>query len=215
MLYLFSGEDAERKRLAHEKFMKTIPKVAEIFSIGKNDFNPLQIESFYSGPGLFFKTCAVVFSGILENAEAREFILSKLDRMGESENYFIFLEGQLPKTILDDFKKARAELNVFEKEGKREERFNSFLLANALAQKDKLGLWIYFRQAITAGVSLEELIGVLFWKAKDMLLKKNFGKFSEAELQNFAGKLSYLLPEARKDGRDAEAAFEEYLVEAI
>ena len=90
MLYLFSGEDAERKRLAHEKFMKTIPKVAEIFSIRKNDFNLLQIESFYSGPSLFFKTCAVVFSGILENAEAREFILSKLDKIGQSENYFIF-----------------------------------------------------------------------------------------------------------------------------
>jgi len=46
-------------------------------------------------------------------------------------------------------------------------------------------------------------------------LKKNFGKFSEAELQNFAGKLSYLLPEARKDGRDAEAAFEQYLLEVF
>ena len=215
MIFLFSGEGAERKRLAYEKFVKTMPKAAEIFSIGKSDFNPLQIESFYSGPGLFFKTCAVVFSGILESAEAREFILSKLERMGESENYFIFLEGKLPKAVLDAFKKARAELNVFEKEEKGEERFNSFLLANALAQKDKLNLWIYFRQAIEAGVSLEELAGVLFWKAKDMILKRNLGKFKEEELQNFAGKLSYLLPEARRDSRDAEAAMEEFLLEAI
>ena len=215
MIFLFSGEAAAGKRLAYEKFMKTIPKAAEIFSIGKGDFNPLQIESFYSGPGLFFKTCAVVFSGILESAEAREFILSKLERMGESENYFIFLEGKLPKAVLDAFKKARAELNVFEKEEKGEERFNSFLLANALGRGDKLNLWIYFRQAIEAGGSLEELAGVLFWKAKDMLLKRNFGKFSEAELKNFAGKLSYLLPEARREGRDAEAALEQYLLEAI
>ena len=215
MIFLFSGEGAERKRLAYEKFVKTMPKAAEIFSIGKSDFNPLQIESFYSGPGLFFKTCAVVFSGILESAEAREFILSKLERMGESENYFIFLEGKLGKPVLDAFKKARAELNVFEKEEKGEERFNSFLLANALAQKDKLNLWIYFRQAIEAGVSLEELAGVLFWKAKDMILKRNLGKFKEEELQNFAGKLSYLLPEARRDSRDAEAALEQYLLEAI
>ena len=215
MIFLFSGEGAERKRLAYEKFVKTMPKAAEIFSIGKSDFNPLQIESFYSGPGLFFKTCAVVFSGILESAEAREFILSKLERMGESENYFIFLEGKLGKPVLDAFKKARAELNVFEKEEKGEERFNSFLLANALAQKDKLNLWIYFRQAIEAGVSLEELAGVLFWKAKDMILKRNLVKFKEEELQNFAGKLSYLLPEARRDSRDAEAALEQYLLEAI
>lgn len=215
MIYLFSGDDAPRKRLAYEKFLKTIPKNTEIFSIGKSDLNPAQIESLCSGPGLFFKTCAVVFSGVLESAEAREFILSKLPRMGESENCFIFLEGGLPKTTLDDFKKARAEIDVFEKEERAEGRFNSFLLANALGQKDKLGLWIYFRQAILAGVSLEELTGVLFWKAKDMLLKKNFGKLNETELKNFAGKLSYLLPEARKEGRDAEFAMEQYLLEAI
>ena len=48
-----------------------------------------------------------------------------------------------------------------------------------------------------------------------MILKKNFGKFSELELKNFAAKLSYLLPEARKTGLDAESAFEEFLLEAF
>ena len=48
-----------------------------------------------------------------------------------------------------------------------------------------------------------------------MILKKNLGKFKEPELKNFASKLSYLLPEARKRGRDAEAAFEEFLLEAV
>ena len=52
-------------------------------------------------------------------------------------------------------------------------------------------------------------------EAKDMILKRNFGKFSEEELKNIAGRLSYLLPEARRAGRDAEAAFEQYILEAI
>ena len=62
---------------------------------------------------------------------------------------------------------------------------------------------------------MEELVGVLFWKIKDMILKKNFSKFSEAKLKSFAMKLSYLLPEARKKGVDAESAFEKFLLEVF
>ncbi len=97
----------------------------------------------------------------------------------------------------------------------KKERFNSFLLANALGQKDKLNLWIYFRQAMDKDVALEELAGVLFWKAKDMLLKKNHGKFKEGELKTFAAKISFLLPEARRNGKDDESAFEQFLLEAF
>ena len=45
---------------------------------------------------------------------------------------------------------------------------------------------------------MEEIVGILFWKIKDMILKKNFSKFKETEFKNFAARLSYLLPEARK-----------------
>ena len=76
--------------------------------------------------------------------------------------------------------------------------------------KDKLNTWIYFREAVEADVSLEEIVGVLFWKGKDMLLRKNFSKYSGDQLKTFISKLSYLLPEARKKGADAEAAFEKF-----
>ena len=79
----------------------------------------------------------------------------------------------------------------------------------------KFNTWLYFRQAMDLGVVMEEIIGVLFWKIKDMILKKNFGKFSQTELKTFASRLSYLLPEARKAGRDAESAFEQFLLEAF
>ena len=72
-----------------------------------------------------------------------------------------------------------------------------------------------FRQAVDLGVGLEELTGVLFWKAKDMLLKNNFRKLSEKELKNLTSKISYLLPEARQKGIDAEIAFEQFLLEVF
>lgn len=215
MIYLFSGDDAKNKISNYEKFIKSVPKDTEVFHISRNNFNRDQIESLYSGAGLFFTKCVIVFSSIFEYEETRDFILDKLELMNNSANSFVFLEGKLNKPILDVFKKGRAELNIFELPKEKKERFDNFLVANAFARKDKLNMWIYFRQAMNKGVGMEELIGVLFWKTKDMLLKKNFSKLSETELKDSTSRLSYLLPVARKDGRDPESAFEQFLLEVF
>jgi len=215
MIYLFAGDDTERKIAGYEKFMKSIASEMEVFFVNKSNFSKPQIENFCGGSGLFFSKCAVVCSNVFENEDMRDFILEKLPVMGESGNLFIFSEGRLPKATLDEFKKSRAELNILETPKEKKEKFNNFLLADAFGRRNKLELWTAFRQALLAGVEMEALVGVLFWKAKDMLTKKNFGQFSETELKNFASQISYLLPEARRKGLDDEAAFEQFLLEAF
>lgn len=217
MIYLFSGDDSKNKILNYEKFIKSLP-VSEIFFVNRNSFDPVQIESFYSGSSLFSSLSTIVFQNIFEHEETRDFVLEKLKLMGESDNYFIFLEGKLSKPIIDAFKKVepkRLQINVFELPKAKKEKYDNFLVANAFANKDKLNTWICFRQAMDVGVGMEEIIGVLFWKIKDMILKGNFSKFTEEQLKNFASRISYLLPEARKERRDAEAAFERFLLEAF
>ncbi len=214
MIYLFAGNDTKKKRLACDKFLESL-KGLQVFRVIKNDFDPAQVESFYSGRGLFFDKCVIYFDNVFEQESNKDFVLEHLAEMGESENSFVFLEGHLLKPILDIFKKARAEINIFEIPKEKAEKYDNFKLANAYAAKDKLNLWIYFRQAMDKGVGLEELVGVLFWKAKDMLLKKNLGKFSEAELKNFTSKISYLLPASRAEGMDDEVALEQFLLEAF
>lgn len=215
MIHLFFGDDTKNKLLNYEKFIKSLPGDVEIFSFSRNDFDQTQIESFYSGSGLFFSKSALIFPSLLEKEEVREFVLEKLDLMATSQNLFIFLESKLNKPVLDAFKKAKAKIEMFELPKAKKERFDNFLLANAFANKDKLNMWIYFRQAMDLGVGMEELIGMLFWKIKDMILKKNFSKYSEAKLKDTANKLAYLLPEARREGKDAEVVFEEFLLEVV
>ena len=215
MIYLFAGDDAKTKRGVYEKFIKSLPKNTETFFINKNNFDPVQAESFYSGAGLFSAKYIVFFENIFEKEEALDFILEKLKSFSEAQNDFVFLEGKLNKPILGAFRKVRAELNIFELAKEKKEKYNNFLLADAFGDRDKLKLWLHFRQAMDKGVRMEELIGILFWKAKDMLLKKNFSKFSEAELKSFSAQISYLLPEARKNGLDDESAFEQFILEVF
>ncbi|OGI70969.1 hypothetical protein A3C60_00470 [Candidatus Nomurabacteria bacterium RIFCSPHIGHO2_02_FULL_37_45] len=218
MIYLFAGDDTKNKISSYEKFIKSIPADTATFFLNRNNFNEMELESLYSGSSLFSARNVTFFENIFEREETRDFVLKKLNLMGESPNSFIFLEGKLNKGILDAFKKVgpkRPQINIFILPKAKKEKFDNFLVANAFGAKDKLNLWIYFRQAIDKGVGMEELVGVLFWKIKDMILKKNFSKLKENELKNFASKLSYLLPEARKKGDDAEIAFEQFLLEAF
>ena len=215
MIYLFTGDDTQRKYLSYETFLKSLPKDTERFFIGKNDFDQSQVESFFSGSGLFFDKCIIVFTNIFESEDIASFIVKKLDLIKDSKNDFIFLEDELDIETIDEFKKARSEINMFELTKMRKERYDNFLLANAFGARNKFMLWWHFRQAVEKGVVMEELIGVLFWKAKDMLLNKNYGKFKKEELESFATYISYILPEARKEGMDAETAFEKFLLESF
>lgn len=215
MIYLFTGDDFEKKKKALGIFLRSFKDNIETFFIDKQDFNLMQFESLYSGESLFASETRVILTGILDKEESRNFVLEHLGELASSRNTFIFSEGKLKKPILDIFKKARAEINVFERTIEKKETFNNFLLANALGDRNKLQLWIYFRTAVESGAMMEALLGILHWKLKDMILKKSFQKFTEKELQKMDMKLSYLLPEARKNRQDDEAVFEKFLLEVF
>lgn len=215
MIYLFAGDDTKKKIINYEKFIEKIPKDVEVFFVVKKDFDFGQIENFALSNSLFFKQSMVVFSQVFENEDIKDFLFKKINIFSESTNIFVFIENKFLKSELDIFKKARAEINYFELPKEKKEKFNNFLLANAFGVGDKKNLWIYYRQAVDLGVGLEELVGVLFWKIKDMILRKNFYKFSEEKLKKIASRLSYLLPEARKRGKNAEVEFEKFLIEVF
>ena len=215
MIYLFAGDDFEKKKKALDIFLRPAKNDIETIFIDKQDFDPMHLESLYSGESLFASETRIVLTGVLDKEESRNFILEHLPDMAISKNTFIFSDGKLKKPILDDFKKSRAEINIFEQTTTKKETFNNFLLANALGDRNKLQLWIYFRQAMGSGAMMEALLGILHWKLKDMILKKNFQKFTEAELQSIDRKMSYLLPEARRERKDDEAVFEKFLLEAF
>ncbi len=214
MIYLFTGDDTINRNKAFEKSLKDF-KDLPLLKINKNNFSFLEIESLYSDANLFDPKSVIVFSYLLEDKNINEFVLERLEFFENSKNVFIFVENKLLKSVIDQFKKQKANISIFELKKIQKEVFNNFLLANALGDRNKVNLWLYYREAISKGVALEELVGVLFWKVKDMILNKNFSKFKENELVLIAHNLSILLPKARKEGKEAEITFEKFLLEIL
>lgn len=213
MIYLFIGDDVKNKIKSYENLLSKLADLP-LYAINRNNFDSTMIESFYSGANLFDPKSVILFSNILEDNNT-SFILENLENFQKSENIFIFNEGKLLKVTLDKFTKVGSQINIFELKKEQKEKFNNFLLADAFSMRDKIKLWLYYRQAVDIGVSLEELSGVLFWKVKDMILNKRFLKYKEEELKNINFKLSTLLAEARKEGKDDEAIFEKFILEVV
>ena len=65
------------------------------------------------------------------------------------------------------------------------ERFNTFRLTNALAERDKKQLWLLLTEARAAGITDEEIIGVLWWQIKTMLLAARTNTAAEAGIKSF------------------------------
>ncbi|HWA32157.1 MAG TPA: hypothetical protein VG694_01770 [Candidatus Paceibacterota bacterium] len=215
MIHFLYGEDRGARNSALEKILDSLPEGTEIFRLDKETFDPDSFENFFSSSGLFFKKCTVVLSEVLASERNESFVSGKLDLIKDSANVFVFLEDAPAKATLAAFEESGAKIAEFAKVKEKKERFNSFVLANALGSRDRLGLWLGFRQAMMHGAALDELAGVLFWKAKDMILRGNFRLFSKDELVNISGRMASLLPEARRRGEDDEASFERFILEAF
>lgn len=218
MIYLFCGDDNSAKTLACETFVTRLSEDLNLETLHfyRDNLDLNQIESFCSGPSLFSKKHALIFKDVLElkiEEEINGFFLNNIGKMAESENTFVFSEGKLDKKTIDIFKKSRAEINSFELPKGKKEKFNTFTMADALASRNKLNLWMLFRKALKKGVSLDEITGILFWKIKTMILNGEFSKFSETELKKLSSKVSKILPESRNKSEDSEVSFEKFLLE--
>ena len=215
MIYLFFGNDTKLKRKTYLDFMKSIPERANVFDIHKNNFDLMQFESLYSSNSLFFAKSVVVLNNIFENEEIKEIVLANLANLEKSINDFIVLEGDLKKAELDAFKKVRAEINLFEKKEIKKQTFNTFILANNLGDRDKLNIWINLQMAYKENVAVDAIVGVLFWKVKDMIIKKDFKKFSLEELQKIARELPFLLSNSRLSSKDDQVSLEQFLIKIL
>lgn len=223
MIYFFHGTDTEKARVKTNELADSLRKKkpdASFYKIGTENFDAVTLQEYIGGQGLFSNKYIVLLDRLCEDKETKDQFIDLLKEIKESENIFIICEGKIDKATATKIEKKAEKTAVFdlsEKEereikAKKEEGMNIFEIANALGEKNKKHLWIIYRQLIEEGKVPEEIHGVLFWKAKTMMLAGGNHTWGGDELSRLIDDLITVYHEARRGVHELETGLEALLV---
>ena len=184
MLYVYFGSDTTGVRQKAFHFVRTLTQDdALTTSITEENYQTGVIEDLAEGVSLFSTEQIIVLDTPSEREEFFEGVLKSLVLLKESKNHFVVIEGTL---TAGDKKKMHAHaVTIEEVEGGKQEKFNTFLLTDALLRRDKKSLWLLLMDAWKAGITNEAIMGVLFWQIKILRLAEKTKSAEEAQQNSF------------------------------
>ena len=236
MLYFLYGTDTEKAREKARELLETLQKKkpdAAVFRIEPEKWGEVHLEELIGGQGLFSQKLVIFADKLFENEEARVAIEKNLEKIGTSENIFIFLERKVAKPFLLAIAEVAKKVQEFpSREREKKPEFNIFSLTDAFGRRDKKKLWVLYQKALQTEAVPEEIHGILSWQLKSMLLvaeaktageagvapfvftkAKNFLKnYSVPELQTLSSKLVRMYHDAHRGIHDFEIALERLIL---
>lgn len=217
MIYFLHGTDIDKaKKKAGEligNLLKRKPD-ASFFKMNGENWDPAVFEEYINSQGLFENKYIVFVDRICEDKEKKELLLDKIKQASESSNIFIILEGKLDKASLSKIEKNSEKAQEFEIEEKsiKEEKTNSFAIADCFGKKDSKNAWVLFRKAMDKGEAPEAIHGMLFWKVKTMILNSSFSLYSKSDLHEIASMLLDIYHQSRRGMGEIETGVERLLL---
>lgn len=219
MIYFYHGTDIDKARDKAHELIDSLRKKkpdASFFKIDTEHFDISKLTEYIGGQGLFSNKYIVLLDRLCENKEVKTEFVDKLKEIKESENIFVILEGKIDKATTMKIEKKAEKTAVYDlsekdallKANKKEGEINIFEIANALARKNKKEIWVLYRRLIDDGKVPEEIHGVLFWKAKTMLLAGGTHNWKGEELLKFIDELITVYHEARRGKCEMETGVE-------
>ncbi len=209
MLYLYSGSDTERARTRLNIVIDDAQGHADVFRI--TDAHSIDdLEAALRGGGMFGGPRVVVLDGTLTHEHMREIIIARLPQLKSSSDTFYIYEGVLDAPTRKQVEKYAEKSEKFDaaKSTARETIFN---LLRPLQEGKKKDLWVAYQKELTAGKAPEAIHGILFYAAKDALLRKP----ADARAQKLVARLAELPHESRREGYELEYALEHFVLSCV
>jgi DNA polymerase III gamma/tau subunit len=205
MLYLTYGSDKKKTRDKHLALARSIlnkQPEATFFKLSTENFSAAEFEELIFGQTLFVRRFVVAGDNLLKELKdktAKEFILTHLADIAESENIFLFLEEEeaLGKgASMEDKnkgKKRREEIEKLKKVAVKAQEFsvsppsefNIYSIVDAFAARNKNEAWLLYEEALLSGVAPEEVLWKIIWQVQNMLLVKKTKDEKELNLKPF------------------------------
>ncbi len=184
MYQVFFGSDRKSVRDRVTSCVdESMPKDATLTTVSASEYQEGQVLGMLGASSLFGGEEWFLFDTPSDNADFAEAVQRYLADLAESSNTFIILEGVLLAPAKKKYTKFSVKMEEFSLDKKI--RFNTFSLAEALANKDKRRLWILLQEARLSGSRDEEIVGILWWQLKSLRLAAITNSASEAGVKDF------------------------------
>ncbi len=184
MLQVFYGNDTIKVRQAAFTFVEPLEdKGATVELIDSDTWQSGMLRDAAGATSLFGGETVYLIDTPSSSADFNTECIDVLEVLATSSTQFVVIEGALLAAAKKQWAKHAAEMTEYK--AAAGERFNSFAIADALAKKDKKSLWLIYQEAVAAGQSAEELIGILWWQLKSLRLAKLTSSASEAGMKDF------------------------------
>lgn len=211
MIYVFAGTDRDKIQKETESLKKEF-KSFDFVNFDSGSFSRETFSSISEANDLFANKYLV----FLKEVFSTENLSDSLEKLKSSENIFVFIEEKLNKKEKDIFKKYTKNIFEFDKKETKGQKFNIFQITDAFSERDKKNTWVLIQKALKEGVSFEEILNILIWQTKNILIsqrensasasglspfvfskaQKGSKNFSKEELQNFSRKFTSFFHES-------------------
>jgi len=184
MLYVYYGNEVTRVRQKAFDFLHTLTDSdALVTKITADSYQKGVLADLSESVSLFATAQVIVVDTLSEDSDAFTELMDTLLGMSESSNIFIVIEGVLK--VADTREMQAYATKMEEIDETKKEKFNVFLLCDALLRRDKKSLWLLLMEAWRNGASNEEIIGMLFWQIKILRLAEKTKTAEEAGQKPF------------------------------
>ncbi|MEK7639152.1 MAG: hypothetical protein AAB388_03265 [Patescibacteria group bacterium] len=183
MLAIFFGTDRTALHDAGTLFLSTKGAPPLVPTIDAASYAPGVLTNAAGATSLFGATEYFILDTPSADEAFEAEVLDVLPLLEESTNVFVVFEGALLAPLKKKYQKYTAVVEEYT--ATKADRFNLFALTDALARKDKKKLWVLLVEARQAGISDEEIVGLLWWQLKTMHLAALSKSAVEAGLKDF------------------------------
>lgn len=209
MIYILAGNDTNKK----SDYIIELARGGESFFLASNVLTKEILFNYSANISIFGDSPIIIVESVLSDGNL---ILSsdELILLKESKTTFVFKED---KMLAPDQKKYSkyGEVKIFEnKKIITPPKFNVFSITDSFANRDKVGTWVSYNNAIENGIEPEAIAGVIFWKIKNMILNGS-RQFTKDELKNQSSSIVSLYHLAHRGESDFTIGLEQFILNSL
>ena len=186
MLYIVAGKNREMAKKRARSYLDVLknkrPDSSYIRLTSLDEVNYLHL---LQTQGLFDERCIVFLDGVCENVDNEKGFEEYLIPIHESTNAFVCFEESFPAKIKQKIKKHGIKYEEFERKEAKAPFFNIFSVADAFACRNKKRCLVLLYEAEKEGVVGEEVLSVLEWQIRALLLAQTSKTADDAGLKPF------------------------------